>query len=244
MAGFFARLFGTVSSFFQIGGAEGPGWSAPTTGGIDALDATQTTFVIARGADPVGPNDFVTKEYLASNGPTIQPLALSGFAFAEGTTFASTQYTVGIAFFTSLPFTMTGIKLYWLYSGLLGGTDLFTVSIWNSLGTLLANANGSATASGEVTVLFSSPLTLPSEALYTIGYCCTQAGSSTGSPYTPYAQTGQGLLPPIENPYVPQFAGPGVMYQALSLYTAGLNLKPTNYPFSFGAFMPLQPVFQ
>ena len=59
--GFFQRIFGTVSSFFQFGGPSGPGFN-DNVGVIEAKNSTNSAFVIVRGADPVGPNDFVTLE--------------------------------------------------------------------------------------------------------------------------------------------------------------------------------------
>jgi|SRR5271166_326895 len=64
MVGFFERVFGTIKTFFQIGGPAGPGINAPSASALEAKDPTNTTFVNLRGADPVGANDFVNLEYL------------------------------------------------------------------------------------------------------------------------------------------------------------------------------------
>jgi len=83
MAGFFERVFGTVKTFFQIGNAGGPGINAPAPLGtvLEAKDPTNTTFVIMRGANPVGVNDLVTLGFLNGNPP--------GFLKQDGNSFGA-----------------------------------------------------------------------------------------------------------------------------------------------------------
>lgn len=61
--GLFARLAGTMSQFFQIGGPAGAGWANVGATAIEAKDPTNTVDVNVRGAAPVVPNDLVTKQY-------------------------------------------------------------------------------------------------------------------------------------------------------------------------------------
>lgn len=60
--GLFARILGTVSSYFQLGGPSGPRLKN-NGGAVDARNATDAAYVNVRGADPVAANDLVTKEY-------------------------------------------------------------------------------------------------------------------------------------------------------------------------------------
>jgi hypothetical protein len=60
--GLFSRLAGTVATFFQIGGPDGPGFN-DNAGVLEGKDPTNTVFAIVRGATPVNPNDLVTKAY-------------------------------------------------------------------------------------------------------------------------------------------------------------------------------------
>ncbi len=59
----FTRLAGVINSFFQIGGPGGVGWADVGATAIEAKDPTNTFDVNVRGADPVVPNDLVTKAY-------------------------------------------------------------------------------------------------------------------------------------------------------------------------------------
>ncbi len=61
--GLFSRLAGTMSSFFQIGGPGAAGWADAGATAIEAKDSTNTVDANVRGADPIVPNDFVTKGY-------------------------------------------------------------------------------------------------------------------------------------------------------------------------------------
>lgn len=65
----FSRLSGVVASFFQFGGPNGPGLNN-NSGALEAKDSTNSVFVNLRAADPVGPNDLVSLEYLQA-----QPVA-------------------------------------------------------------------------------------------------------------------------------------------------------------------------
>jgi hypothetical protein len=60
-------LLGTTNNFFQIDGNTGPGLAADIDGNLQALNANETAYVEVAGADPTGPNDFVTLEYAQAN---------------------------------------------------------------------------------------------------------------------------------------------------------------------------------
>ena len=62
-AGLFSKLLGTISTFFQIGGAGGPGVNANGTA-LETKNAANSAFAVHRGATPVGDNDFTTKAYV------------------------------------------------------------------------------------------------------------------------------------------------------------------------------------
>src|SRR5271155_3798666 len=66
--GLFSSLAGTVATFLQIGGPNGPGVN-DNVGALEAKNFSNSAFVNMRGADPVGPNDFVTLEYFQANPP-------------------------------------------------------------------------------------------------------------------------------------------------------------------------------
>lgn len=60
--GFFDRVLGTVSTFFQIGGPAGPRWK-DNAGNLDARDSADAAYVSVRVANPVGNQDAVTMAY-------------------------------------------------------------------------------------------------------------------------------------------------------------------------------------
>jgi hypothetical protein len=66
--GFFESIAGTISSFFQVGGPNGPRWKN-NAGALEARDSADATFAIVRAADPVNANDAVTLESLATINP-------------------------------------------------------------------------------------------------------------------------------------------------------------------------------
>lgn len=62
--GVFAKLLGTVVSFFQVGGPAGPGLANDGgSGNVGAYNPSQSAYVNVRGADPVASHDFVTLGY-------------------------------------------------------------------------------------------------------------------------------------------------------------------------------------
>lgn len=64
----FSKLYGTVTSFFQLGGPGGPGLANDGgSGNFGAYNSAQSTYINVRGADPVIANDFVTLEYGNAN---------------------------------------------------------------------------------------------------------------------------------------------------------------------------------
>lgn len=70
--GLFSRVVGTVAAFFQIGGATGPGWNN-NAGAIEARNAANSAYAIARNANPVGQNDAVNLAYNPWAGPNTPP---------------------------------------------------------------------------------------------------------------------------------------------------------------------------
>ena len=63
----FEKVAGTIQSFFQFGGPSGAGLSNASGPALEVKDSTDTSLVNMRGADPVGPTDFVTKQYANAN---------------------------------------------------------------------------------------------------------------------------------------------------------------------------------
>ncbi len=61
--GVFSKLAGVVGNLFQLGGPSGPAIKN-NSGVIEARNAGDTTYVVVRGAAPVGDNDFTTKTYV------------------------------------------------------------------------------------------------------------------------------------------------------------------------------------
>ncbi|MFI5296516.1 MAG: hypothetical protein ACHREM_00340 [Polyangiales bacterium] len=62
MAGIFQRMLGAIGSFFQFGGPTGPGINA-NGAALETKNSTNSAFAVHRGADPVGDNDFVTRQW-------------------------------------------------------------------------------------------------------------------------------------------------------------------------------------
>lgn len=58
----FSKIRGTIETLFQLG-LGGPNLKN-NLGAVEVRNAADTTFAITRGADPVGPNDYVTKQSL------------------------------------------------------------------------------------------------------------------------------------------------------------------------------------
>jgi hypothetical protein len=77
----FSSIAGAIASFFQIGGPNGPGFS-DNVGALEAKNSTNSAFVNVRGADPVGPNDFVTLEYSETH--VAQALSQTRFQYWSG----------------------------------------------------------------------------------------------------------------------------------------------------------------
>jgi len=86
--GLFKQLAGTMASFLQVGGPGGPGWN-DNAGALEAKNSSNSAFANARGADPVGPNDFVTLEYGLGTAGTVSNVQ-GGVAY-EGTTIFTTS---------------------------------------------------------------------------------------------------------------------------------------------------------
>jgi len=76
----YSKIRGTVETLFQLG-LTGPQLKN-NSGIVEMRDATDAAFVITRGLDPVGNNDYVTKLYFdnnnaAANGLTVVALPLA-----------------------------------------------------------------------------------------------------------------------------------------------------------------------
>ena len=77
--GVFAKLAGTITSFFQIGNTAGPGINS-NGAALETKNAANNAFAVHRGASPVGDNDFTTKAYVdkVANKPTVASLQFNG----------------------------------------------------------------------------------------------------------------------------------------------------------------------
>jgi hypothetical protein len=60
----YSKIRGTIEALFQLG-LGGPQLKN-NAGNVEVRNPTDTAFVITRGADPIGPNDYVTKQSLGS----------------------------------------------------------------------------------------------------------------------------------------------------------------------------------
>lgn len=60
----FSKISGVVTSFFQIGGPAGPGFSDTSTTVLSAQNSSQSAYAIVRGATPLADNDYTTKAYV------------------------------------------------------------------------------------------------------------------------------------------------------------------------------------
>ena len=81
--GFFEKLRGTFETIFQIG-KQGPNIKN-NSGAIELRNFADSTFVIGRGLDPVGINDFVTKGYFDTNNAAAQGLTYVKLTLAQAT---------------------------------------------------------------------------------------------------------------------------------------------------------------
>jgi hypothetical protein len=235
------RLAGTALKKFLLGGpnsaainvvAGSPNGVLIGSPGDVAQDTTGNFWVKTTGAN--------TNTGWNAVGGTAQPLQLSSLAFNGGTTFlASPTYTVGIHFVADHAAIVSRARLFWRYSG--GGVDSFGVSLWGASGPPIQTVNLTANTSAEVVATFPAPTTLVNGANYWLSYYCISAGSGAAS-YTPYAQTGSGIV--VVNPAVPMYAGAGCIYAALTSATVGSNVRPSDsFAFGAGAYFPIQPIF-
>ena len=85
----FSKLAGTIATFFQIGGAGGPGWNANGSA-IEGKNAANSALTVVRGATPVGANDLATKAYVDAGGAAG---AIAEIRFALGTGAAQSSVT-------------------------------------------------------------------------------------------------------------------------------------------------------
>jgi len=83
----FSKIRGTIESIFQLG-LSGPNLKN-NAGAVEVRDAADAAFAITRGADPVGPNDYVTKQSLTS-----LPGVMNVIRYAIGTAATQDSTTV------------------------------------------------------------------------------------------------------------------------------------------------------
>lgn len=83
--GLFARIAGTVASFFQVGGPSGPGLNA-NGAALETKNSTNTGFAVMRGANPVAANDFVNLGSLSGAAGVVNSIR---FAISNGAAQAS-----------------------------------------------------------------------------------------------------------------------------------------------------------
>ena len=96
-----SRLRGTLQTIFRIGTVQ---WK-DSSGAVEARNTGDTGYVVARGADPVGNNDFVTKQYLAASASKA-PLLWGNESVQSSTTtrWMSPGYDRNIAKTTTIEF--------------------------------------------------------------------------------------------------------------------------------------------
>jgi hypothetical protein len=82
----FAKLAGTVASFFQFGGTGGPGINA-NGAALETKNAGNSALAVHRGAFPVGDNDFATKAYVDE---AFKPLIVTAQSNAASALIANT----------------------------------------------------------------------------------------------------------------------------------------------------------
>lgn len=82
----FAKIAGTVASFFQFGGTGGPGLNA-NGAALETRNAANSAFAVHRGAFPVGDNDFTTKAYVDE---AFKPLIVTAQSNAPSALIANT----------------------------------------------------------------------------------------------------------------------------------------------------------
>jgi len=82
----FAKLAGSVASFFQIGGTGGPGINA-NGAALETRTSGNSAFAVHRGAFPVGDNDFATKAYVDE---AFKPLIVTAQSNAASALIANT----------------------------------------------------------------------------------------------------------------------------------------------------------
>lgn len=140
--GLFQRLAGTVSSFFQIGNAGGPGWN-DNAGSLDAKDSTNTTLVNVRVATPlaVGINDAANKTYVdTTNRPFPTTLQFNGNNPLPNNSATEQYYVVS----TTGPNATIG-QILWDNGTSTGVVTVIPALVGNTLVTVTALSGGTVT---------------------------------------------------------------------------------------------------
>lgn len=89
----FSKIRGTIESLFSIG-IDGP--QLKKNGDVlEVRDATDADFQITRGKDPVGNNDYVTKQYFDANNAAAQGLTYAKLAVGTSTVVSSSALPDG-----------------------------------------------------------------------------------------------------------------------------------------------------
>lgn len=107
MSGYFQKLLGTVSSFFQIGGAAGPGWSN-NAGTLEAKNAANNALAPVRGVNIAFAYGQATlnngSKTVAVPGIKANAIVVFGLSTANGSTSLGlpsadpSNYSVGTSF--------------------------------------------------------------------------------------------------------------------------------------------------
>jgi hypothetical protein len=146
----FSKLRGTIETLFQLG-LGGPQFKN-NAAVIECRDSADATFVNARGADPVGVNDFATKQYIDGMIPAYfgdgsdGTATFNGVAIPAGTILAGSTYTLQRDVYYSAATVSTAITV------ITAGWKFFVRNTLTLTGTAVLDNSGGAGGAGGVGV--------------------------------------------------------------------------------------------
>ena len=161
--GLYESLRGTLESIFQINGTGGPNLKGVAGPILEMRDENDATYIITRGADPVGNNDYVTKQYLEAAaslqaaydaGNTILSSAAEGGAVAITTTVDETNSGLTV---TAGNHTVATAQDLVVFTGDADQTGAIESLVNPGTGSALSvTASGAASAVAQINIDFGS----------------------------------------------------------------------------------------
>lgn len=161
--GLYEYLRGTLENIFQINGTGGPNLKGIAGPILEMRDENDAAYIITRGADPVGNNDYVTKQYLEAAaslqaaydaGNTILSSSAEGGAVAITTTVDEVDSGLTV---TAGNHTVATAQDLVVFTGVADQTGAIESLVNPGTGSAIAvTASGAASAVAQINIDFGS----------------------------------------------------------------------------------------